>query len=225
MRQTETICCFIPARGGSKSIPRKNIKLLGGKPLISYSIESALKCGLRPIVNTDDLEIAKVAREYGAGVQMRLSDLGQDGTSMFELLKSEIFKLNPVPEIVLLLQPTTPFRISHEIESAINLLELYDSAVSVEEVPEKWNPAQVFVGGKMADGRPIKDRITRRQDFPKAYTPTGSIYAFKASNLLYGSIYGNEVGLLITESKININTIEDWNLCEEELKNICLKQR
>ena len=209
------LIAFIPARGGSKQVPRKNLKLLGNRPLITYSIETALQAGLRTIVNTEDLEIAQVARECGAEVQIRPTDLAQDETSMFELLKSEIPKLNC--ETVILLQPTTPFRTKHEIESAINLLELYDSVVSVEEVKEKYHPSQVFIDGKMADGRPIKERITRRQDFPPAYTPTGSIYALHSKNLLQGSIYGDYVGLLITEGKVNINSEADFADAELEL--------
>ena len=209
------IISLIPARSGSKSIPHKNIKELCGKPLIAYSIEASLKCGLRTIVSTDSEEYAKIATEYGAEVLMRSAELAKDETSMYEVLKNEIPKTGA--EHVLLLQPTTPFRTKAEIESAINLLELYDSVVSVEEVPEKWNPAQVFVEGKLANGRPIKDRITRRQDFPKAYTPTGSIYAFKTKNLEQGSIYGDNVGLLITESRTNINTLSDWEEAEKLL--------
>lgn len=209
------IITIILARGGSRGIPKKNIKVLGDKPLIAWTINSALKAGLeRVIVSTEDPEIIRVAKEYSAEVLLRPLYLAQDKTSAFEVLQSEVPKIDPKPDIILLLQPTSPFRTTQEIKSSINLLELYDSIVSVEEVPEKWHPSQVFIEGKMADGKSIKDRITRRQDYPKAYTPTGSIYAFKAKNLEQGSIYGEKVGLLITESKININNEEDFKQCE-----------
>ena len=144
------ICAFIPARGGSKSIPRKNIKELNGKPLIVWSIESAYKAGIdQIIVDTDDKEIADMAYRNGAKVMIRPESLAQDKTSMFEVLKNEIPKIQPQPDLILLLQPTTPFRKSVHIKTAISYLQenldKYDSLVSVEKVPEKYNPAQMIV--------------------------------------------------------------------------------
>lgn len=221
------IVAFIPARAGSKSIPNKNIKELGGKPLIAWTIETAFSSGLqRVMVDTDGEEIAKIARQYGAEVMMRPEELAQDTTSMFEVIRSEIPKIVPIPELVLLLQPTSPFRkkvhIKTAIASLVASLEQYDSLISVERVPEKYNPAQVIVstplGHRMANGSPISQRITRRQEFPEAYTPTGSIYLFKTKNLESGSLYGERVMLLETESEININGPEDWEAAESTIK-------
>lgn len=235
------IATFIPARGGSKSIPNKNIKLLGNKPLIAYSIESAFKAGLDPIVSTDSNEIAKIAYELGAKVLKRPENLAQDKTSMFEVLKNEIPKIETKPDIILLLQPTSPFRNVLQIKTALSYfeenLDKYDSLISVEKVPEKYNPSQMIINeqgnksmvlGKIKSwfkkpkiilsGIPLSQRITRRQDFPDAWVPTGSIYLFKTSNLKNGSIYGNQTMLLETESTPNINTQEDWDLAEKELQ-------
>lgn len=226
------IISFIPARGGSKGIPRKNIRPLGDKPLIAYSIEVSLACGLRTIVNTDDSEIANIAREYGAEVmeitpeEARERGIHQDESGMYQVLKSEIPRIDPLPELVLLLQPTSPFRNPEHIRMAIEKLILdidkYDSIVSVEHVPEKYNPAQVIIqtatGARMASGVPVAERIKRRQDFPEAYTPTGSIYLFKVSNLDKGSIYGERVTLLETEPTININDMSDWEAAEAYLQ-------
>ena len=242
------IISFIPARSGSKSIPDKNIKLLGNKRLIAWSIESSLKCGITPIVNTDSGEYVEIARQYGAEVQIRPQNLGNDDTSMFELLKSEIPKLDC--DLVLLLQPTSPFRKSTHIETAISYLtenlDKYDSVISVEKVPEKYSPyamiveghdksmlfrrligfkekliskftGKKFVGPSLA-GFPISKRMTRRQDLPQCYLPTGDIYLFKASNLARGSFYGENVMLLECEPSININTEGDWISAEEYLK-------
>lgn len=217
-----SIVSFIPARSGSKSIPHKNIKLLGNKPLIAWSIETSLNCGLRTIVNTDSGEYAKIAQDLGAEIMMRPYPLAQDYTSMFELLKSEIPKINPLPEYVLLLQPTTPFRKKADIKRAVDFFtneDKFDSLIFVEKVPEKYHPSQVIIDGKMADGKKIKNRLTRRQEFSEAYTPTGSVYLFKTNNLEKGSIYGDKVYLFITEPTININTFEDFKLAEEFLKN------
>lgn len=221
------IVAFIPARSGSKGIPDKNIKLLGSKPLIAYSIESALESDLRVIVNTDSEEYAKIARERGAEVMMRSIELSQDKTSMFEVLKSEIPKVEPLPELVMLLQPTSPFRKKVHIKSAISFLTNapeYDSLIAAEKVPEKYNPVQVIVttpmGLRMSNGSPISQRITRRQDFPDAWIPTGSIYLFKTSNLEQGSLYGKKTMIMEVESTININSFEDWELAEQWLKSL-----
>lgn len=247
----QNIVAFIPARGGSKSIPKKNIKLLGGKPLIAYSIQSAIQAGLRPIVNTDSEEIAKVAKEYGAEVMMRPSNIAGDKTSMFEVLSKEIPKISPIPELVLLLQPTSPLRQTVHLKHAISYMVNspgFDSLIAVEQVPEKYNPAQVIIGtqsgkgmvmGKLPrsprqalldwflgrskfskpslTGVPIASRITRRQDHPEAWIPSGSIYIFKSSNLDKGSIYGDQVMLYESEPTTNINEPEDWELAEQEL--------
>jgi CMP-N-acetylneuraminic acid synthetase len=244
------IVTIIPARGGSKSIPRKNLKLLNGRPLISYSIESSLKCGLRTIVSTDDNEIADVAKEYGAEVLMRPAHLAKDDTPMFDVLQHEVPRISPKPDLVLLLQPTSPLRKKVLIQMAIGYLEnleSYDSVVSVEKVPEKYNPYAMilevarekrmlfrkligwkervtgfFTGKKYVgphlSGYPISQRVTRRQDIPQAYLPDGNIYLFKADNLKGGSFYGNKVLLLENEGTLNVNTLEDFSKAEEILK-------
>ena len=246
------IVAFVPARGQSKSILRKNIKLLGDKPLIAYSIEKAFQADIqRVIVDTEDSEIAQIAKEYGAEVMDRPNSLAKDTTSMFEVLQAEIPRIRPEPDIVLLLQPTSPFRSKVHIKLALSMLssnlDKYDSVVSVERVPEKYNPAVVIIGtpmgkkmvmGKLGfvqnlkamftgktwsepslSGVPISQRITRRQDHPEAWVPTGSIYLFKTENLKKGSIYGDRVMLIEAESSVNINSIEDWEQAEEYLKN------
>lgn len=244
---------FIPARGGSKGVPRKNIRDLCGKPLIAHSIELAKKLPVsRVIVNTDDDEIQDVAEEYGAEVQRRPDRLGKDNTSMVELLRSEVKKLDPTPDAVVLLQPTTPFRNLNQTAMAIGLFEgnkdRYDSLVSVERVPDKYNPHAMFIEnngkkvlfrelltlkekivsrftgktyiGPLLSGYPVSQRITRRQNFPDAWLPTGSVYVFKTENLKQGNIYGKETILLEGESHQNINTEEDFtlleNLCEQK---------
>jgi len=212
------VFCFIPARAGSKQIPNKNIKELGSKPLIVWTIECALKAGLsRVIVNTDGEEIAKIAREAGAEVMIRPAQLAKDETTMFQVLNSEIPKIEPLPEMVLLLQPTSPFRKKIHIKLAIEILSKspeYDSLLSVERIPEKYHPAQVIImtplGPRMANGAPISQRSARRQDFPIAYLPTGSIYLFRTKNLKTGSFYSEKIALLETEPEININDFNDF---------------
>lgn len=219
------VIAFIPARAGSKSIPNKNIKELGGKPLIAWTIETALASGFsRVIVSTDGEDIKKIALQYGAEVMDRPKELAGDKTPMFEVLRSEILKIEPEPEYVALLQPTSPFRSVVHVKTAVNFLlgnEHYDSLIVAERVPEKYNPAQIIIstpsGLRMSNGAPVSQRTTRRQDFPSAWVPTGELYVLKTNNLKQGSMYGAQVLLYEKESEININTVEDWELCEQKL--------
>lgn len=235
---------FIPARAGSKSITDKNTKELGGKPLVAWSIESALEAGIeKVIVNSDGEDILNIAKEAGATIMSRPASLAKDKTSMFELLKSEIAKITPLPDIVMLLQPTVPFRSKFQIRLAIQMLEAnqeYDSVILVERIPEKYHPMLAIVqsttgnrvlfakvkkwwGGKkyegpILEGVPISQRVTRRQDHANAWVPTGSIYLFKTKNLGKGSFYGDRVMLVETEPSININDQKDWDEAEEWIK-------
>lgn len=210
---------FIPARSGSKTIPHKNIKLLGGKPLLAWTIETAFKSGLgRVIVSSDSEEYLKIAKEYGAETLSRPSELAGDEVSMYEVLKNEIHKIEPVPEAVILLPPTSPFRNAVQVKAAMsffeNNLDKYDSLMSVQQVPGKFNPAQVLVttssGVRMANGSPLSNRITRRQEYPNAYVTAGGIYIFKTSNLAQGSFYGKETMLMECESSVDINNDDDF---------------
>lgn len=239
-----SLIAIIPARSGSKSIKDKNIKLLGGKPLLAWSIETSLKCGLRTIVSTDSEQYAQIARQYGAEVKMRPASLAKDNTSMYETLRSEVPK---DADIVVLLQPTNPLRKSVHIKSAISYFQEnpnYDSVISVERVPEKYNPyamilenkrmvfgklagwkekiQSIFTGNKYKthpSGFPISQRITRRQDLPQAWLPTGDFYIFKADNLKKGSIYGENVMIYECEGTLNLNILEDWSQAEQQIKN------
>ena len=245
------IAAFIPCRKGSKSIKDKNIKLLGGRPLMAWSIDSAFKSGVgRVIVSTDSDEYAQIAREYNAEIMMRPANLGKDTTSMFDVLKSEVPKINPVPDLVMLLQPTSPFRKNLHIKLAISCLtanlEKYDSIISAEKVPEKYNPYAMIIetsagkrmvvrkliglkekisayftgetfAGPTLSGYPVSQRMTRRQDLPQCWLPDGSIYLFKTENLKHGSIYGDEVMILENEGTPNLNEISDWERAEKYL--------
>src|SRR3990170_965342 len=121
-----TVLAVIPARGGSKSIPRKNIKPLGGKPLIGWTIDAALQSRMlsRVIVSTDDAEIAQAARECGAETPfLRPPELAQDDSSSISVVLHALQWLEEQehfsPDYVLLLQPTSPFRNAHDIRAAI----------------------------------------------------------------------------------------------------------
>lgn len=202
------IIAIIPARGRSKSIPRKNIRLLGGKPLIVHTIEIALKCQLldRVIVSTDDQEIAAISKKYGAEVPfLRPKELALDTTPILPVLQHAISFLEQNEkaniDIVVLLQPTSPFREVSDIEDCIKRLrnEKAESVVTVCEV--EHNPYFVmmkFENDNLVPFLKTKKLITRRQDAPKVYRLNGAVYAIRRNVLMNkGKIFTNKTKAII----------------------------
>jgi CMP-N-acetylneuraminic acid synthetase len=185
----------IPARGGSKGIPGKNIRLLGGRPLIEYSIEVAREAkGLaRTIVSTDDAEIARVARAAGADVPfMRPSHLATDATPMWPVLRHALTVMEMMDgstyDVVLLLDPTSPFRSAVAIDQALESLDSDSSCDGVVGVTEPHaNPfwhCVVEHAGYLEDLVSGASEFTRRQDVPASYTINGSLYAWRRRAIL-----------------------------------------
>ena len=184
---------IIPARGGSKGLPGKNIKLLDGLPLICHSIKTALKSNLinRVIVSTEDNEIAAIAKNCGAEVPfMRPTNLASD-TSMamdayFHVLDF-IAKENskPIQSFVALL-PTVPLRSSEDIDSAIKIFndKNANSVISVVEaqIPLHWN-MRITKDGMLENYLPEFNAMKNRQEFEKTYVPNGAIYVFRSEIL------------------------------------------
>src|SRR5690606_26912718 len=166
---------LIPARGGSKGIPRKNIRLLCGKPLLQYTVEAALGAVrlTRIILSTDDEEIAEVGRACGVEIPfLRPAELARDDTPTLPVVKHAVQWLETRGEYfdaICLLQPTNPLRRSEDIDNCIDLLERShaDAVVSVAPVPVKYNPHWVYFQGEdgllhLSTGEAAP--IPRRQD-------------------------------------------------------------
>ena len=222
---------LIPSRGGSKGIPRKNIKLLAGKPLLEYTFESAKASNLlsRVILSSDDPEIIRTAEKIGLEVPfIRPENLAEDTTTSLEVVKHalEVLKLNGDEyDAVCLLQPTTPFREPGLIDAAIKKFTQgnFDSLISVREVPADFNPHWVFEEKdghlKIATGE--QEIISQRQELPKAYHRDGAIYITKTSVLInQNSLYGKHIGYINTTGSpyVNIDLPKDW----EEAENLIL---
>ena len=218
------ILAVIPARGGSKGVPRKNIRLLNGKPLIAYTIEEAKKSRYisRIIVSTEDDEIAKVSNKYGAEVIRRPMELAKDDTPTIDVVLHVLDNLknrNIEPDIVVLLQPTSPLRTSQDIDNAIKLFMEHDcdSVVSVCEV--QHSPYWSF---KIENGylKPIFGESylkKRRQELPKAYIPNGAIYITTPDILRkYRSFYCKKTlpYIMPPEKSIDIDSELDFLLAE-----------
>ncbi|WP_026944764.1 acylneuraminate cytidylyltransferase family protein [Algoriphagus marincola] len=220
---------LIPARGGSKGIPGKNIKLLNGKPLLAYTFESAQKSSLlsKTILSSDDAEIIQTAQELGLEVPfVRPADLADDKSPTlpviqhalrFFLEKGENF------DAVCLLQTTYPFRASGLIDKAIEkFIQMdADALISVLPVPHEFNPHWVFEpdnSGLLNISTGEKKIISRRQDLPPAYIRDGAIYLTKAKTLLEeGSLYGDSLTYFETDPSnyVNLDTFQDWQKAEE----------
>lgn len=223
---------LITARGGSKSIPRKNIKLLAGKPLIAWTIEAALQSHRlsRVIVSTDDEEIAQVAREWGAEVPfMRPAELAQDKTpSIFAILHAinwlDQFE-SYQPDFVMCLQPTSPLRTAQDIDTVIERTsqKKVDSVVSV--TPVNHHPywlKKVDDNGRMQDFVTLNQPISRRQDLPAVYALNGAIYLAHCETLLERKSWYTEQTLayiMPSERSLDIDMPWDFYLVDLILKD------
>ncbi|MUP44160.1 acylneuraminate cytidylyltransferase family protein [Gramella sp. BOM4] len=221
---------LITARGGSKGIPGKNIKILNGKALISYSIEAGKKAVRfdKMVLSSDDEAIMEIAKQEGVEVPFkRPADLAKDDTPSIEVLRHALEYFERKEEIydaVCLLQPTTPFRRENLIDEAIRTFEKgnFDSVISVREIPADYNPHWAFEekNGALRIATGEKTPITRRQELPKAYHRDGAIYVTKREVILSGSLLGEKIGFVDTSGDpyVNIDTPADWERAENMLK-------
>lgn len=220
------ILAIIPARGGSKGVPHKNIKLLAGKPLITYSIEAAKgsKYIDRVVVSTDDGEISKISKKYGAEVILRPEDLAQDESPTLDAV---IHSLNVLEEddyyadLIVLLQPTSPLRTSQNIDNATEILidkfDRCDSVVSVCEFEHSPYWALKIEAGYLKPAFGDRYFKLRRQELPEIYMPNGSIFISKKDILLkHQNFYSGNVMpyFMSTDESVDIDTEMDFKIAE-----------
>jgi CMP-N,N'-diacetyllegionaminic acid synthase len=215
---------IIPARGGSKGVPRKNIRRLCGKPLIQYTAEAALASQRlsRVILSTDDEEIADIGRGCGLEVPfMRPAELAADNTPTLPVVQHAVRWLEDQDDrydLICLLQPTNPLRKTEDIDGCLKMLEHsdLDSVVSVLPVPHEYNPHWVYLqneDGHLRLSTGEETPIARRHDLPPAFHRDGSVYAVRRDVLMNdGSLYGKYVGgyLIDAAQAVNIDEPEDW---------------
>jgi len=225
MTPTPHILAVITARGGSKSIPRKNIAPLGGKPLIAWTIEAARTApslGL-VIVSTDDEEIADVARGWGAEVPfIRPAELAGDKSAHIPVVRHAVDWIENhggvSPDFVLLLQPTTPFRTSQDIEGAVHLIlkERCDSVISVcEAATHPFLARRVLQDGRMMDFVEPQEGYLARQALPPAYALNGAIYLVRRDVLMERNTFqtrDTRAYIMPPERSMDIDTPWDLHL-------------
>jgi CMP-N-acetylneuraminic acid synthetase len=222
---------LIPARGGSKSIPRKNIALLAGRPLLAYTCEAALgsRSLTRTVLSTDDEEIAQVGRECGVEVPFsRPTHLASDDAPSILVARHAVDWLakhqNWITDIIVLLQPTSPLRQTHHIDEALRLMEQTgaDTVVSVVPVPHRFSPYSLM---KIEEGclkdfwqDPLPFDRFRRQDLPMLFARNGpAVLASLARVIIYSnSFYGERVAPyeMSEQDSLDIDTSCDLELAE-----------
>ena len=219
---------IIPARGGSKGLPRKNVRLLLGEPLIAHTIRQSLNSELvaRTLVSTDDDEIASISVQYGAEVIERPAEISGDSASSEKALHHVLDELQQresfTPDIVVFLQCTSPVRRRHDIDRAIETFtgSGSDSLLSVCRFHRFiWTAEE---GGPVSQNYDYRNRQLRQNLSPE-FMENGSIYVFKPwvlrelDNRLGGKIQFYEMDYF---SSFEIDTLEDFILCEAILQRI-----
>jgi len=221
---------LVPARGGSKGVPGKNVRPLAGHTLLEYTARAARESGVidRVILSTDSPEIADAGRRAGLEVPfMRPAALAADNTPMLPVIEhalAEIARGGWSPDIIVLLQPTSPLRRPVHIRDAVHLLRDTgaDSVVTVVEVPRHQSPDYVMRmdGGRLKPFLPEGARITRRQDARPAYSRDGTVYAFRRATVeRFGGIYGDDCRPLLIDANesLSIDSPADWDEAERVL--------
>ena len=227
---------IITARGGSKGVPGKNLKLLAGKPLLAYTIDAANNCAAldRVILSTEDEAIAAAGRAMGCEVPFtRPAELSRDDTPHLPVVQHAAAWMrdhaNYTFDAVMVLQPTSPLRTSTDIAAAVALLESTgaDSVLSVSEVPVHSHPSRTLrldasdQAVLFATGEPVRKRINRRQDLPPAWLMNGAVYACRTAVLFASepSLYGDRVVAyrMPHERSSSIDDMDDWAAAERLL--------
>ena len=226
------VIAIVPARSGSKGVPGKNIKFLGGHPLIAYSIAAAVLSGCKDVlVSTDSKEYIKVAKRYGAGVTLlRPSAISRDESTDFEFMRHAMeWMLSEgklVPEFWIHLRPTTPLREPKIVNNALEFIKQHPEASSlrsgheVSESPFKWFLKDEFGFFKGLSEDIDSEKVNLpRQIFPKMYQPDGYVDIVRSSHVLnHSSLHGDSM-LVFESPKCNeIDTQEDFEYLEYQFQ-------
>jgi|11_taG_2_1085331.scaffolds.fasta_scaffold63037_2 N-acylneuraminate cytidylyltransferase len=205
---------IIPARGGSKRIPNKNVKLLNGKPLISYAIETCLKVTSDVYVSTDCATISDVSISFGAKVIDRPTNLATDTSRTEDTIEHFLETVDSVEDFACV-QATTPMLDSISLREGFNLLGVYDSVISVSEKTEYlWDEYHKPMNFNKL-GRP------RTQDMNKVYSENGAFYITSKESFVQNKcLYDGTVGFVMMNSisSLEIDTIDDWEFVVKCMK-------
>lgn len=221
MLNEKTFLAIIPARGGSKRLPRKNILNLAGKPLIAWTIEAALQSKYidKVLVTSNDDEILKVSNDYGASTIKRPMHLSQDNSTSFEAISHAIENTQEFDYIVLL-QPTSPLRTSGHIDEAIQLIfqKKSDAIISVTEMEHSPLWANTLPENESMDYFLREDKNKRSQDLETYYRLNGAIYISLTETLINTGSFFHKTGAyaykMDNRSSIDIDNVMDFKFAE-----------
>ena len=225
------ILIIIPARGGSKSIPSKNLQKLGKLPLVAHTIKSAKKSkqASRIIVSTDSKKIAKIAEKYGAEIPfLRPKKFAHDSSSTLDVVQHALQFLQKVenytPDIVTILLPTTLFRPPNLIDETIKLLKNTNATSVISVHKARTHPFKAFIpdNGFLKPFKQDYLKYYQRQKIPAFYHTTGAAYTFWYDTLKkYGNYYGPKIKPLIShtdEMNVDVDFVFDFFVAEMTLK-------
>lgn len=231
MIENKKILAIIPARGGSKGIPRKNVKAISGKPMIQYTIEAAKECPYidKVVVSTEDVEIADISMRAGAIVPFsRPEELATDEAKTIDVVMHAVEFYERKAErfdIIVLLQPTSPLRNAEDITKALEYFMRNEqrSLVTVSEVSESPILMRNFNKENKLEKILEEDSDVRRQDMKKFYRINGAIYINKASELNANTSFNdNEMGFVLTQDHgIDVDEPQDLVVAEYYLSQAC----
>lgn len=214
----KSIIAIIPARGGSKGLPRKNVRLLGGKPLIAWTIEAAWASRYldRVILSSDDDEIITVAATYGCDVPFKRDPtLAADDTPSIEVVIDALERCSGY-DMVVLLQPTSPLRTAEDIDKAIEQCEALNAPACVSVCETEQSPYWMYTLEHGARLLPIipSSTFTRRQDLPSAYILNGAVYVAQTDWLFKEHTFisaATVAYVMPTARSIDIDTEDDFH--------------
>ena len=219
---------LICARGGSKGVPKKNIRPLGGRPLIGWSIESAKTCDLidRIVVSTDDEEIARVAEHYGANVPfIRPEELARDNSPEWFVWQHALRKLGRLdnfrPDYLIVLPPTAPFRSHDDIRKSLEVIRERDVDIVISVTEANRNPyfnmVELDSNGFANLVNSPEGKVVRRQDAPEVFDMTTVLYTARTEFILKanGIFEGNVRAIMIPQNRaLDIDTEMDFKFAE-----------
>lgn len=220
------ILAIIPARSGSKRLPSKNFLKLGGSPLISYTINSAKKSKLinKIFVSTDSKEVVKICKSHGIDIPiLRPKKLAEDKTSSISVIKHVLLYLqkneNYEPDIILLLQPTSPFRTTQIIDKSIQLLKKSkaNSVISVKKINSPLNHSFHYKNKMLIPYQKLSKTNSSNKNLD-LFFPTGSVYTFWNKTLKnFDSIYGNKILPIFSKYPESIDIDDIFDLFVSEM--------
>ncbi len=218
----EPVLALIPARGGSKGLPGKNLRPFAGRPLLAWSVAAAKASAHvdRTIVSSDSAEILAAGAHAGAESLARPAELARDETPAEPVLRHALDALGIESGFAIWLQPTSPLRVPADIDEGLKLCRETGAATAVSVAEEAKPPEWMFAldeGGRMRRLAPLPAGAVRRQDLPRAFALNGAVYVARVSWLLGGGALVNEetrAFAMPSERSVDIDTMLDFRFAE-----------